>query len=538
MSQKFAMGRTPHSMLDDDATSRRGQLRYRRRALIATMLTLAAPVSILANDTISEARPAGGTSSDFAFERLHDDGNREIYLQSGSAPPRNLTLHPAQDSDPSWGDPPDCGLVAPGEPEPVRPQRLAFQRDRNGNNDILVIDFKAPAPDSEAGLLDEPLPARNVTNTDGLNETAPAWSPGPANRFEPSGPNRIAYTVDRGGNRDIYLMNLDDPPGTLPKNLTDSPEADDANPDWSPDGQYIAFDSNRAGGKRQIWILDVAAAMNGPELPTPATRGDLPESNPSWMTYGSRLSPLRTEALLYRVLYEGASYLDLAVDDRPVGDRPFVPATADSQPLTGEPGGDSAPSWDPHGDGLSYRSDRIGASGISRIRSDPQSDVFTEASLLDTGSQTDTNPEWRSRGANCAGFSPTPPRPGPVKRPPRRGGSGDDSTGSSGTPVPPFHGVSVTAPALTVRNVSVKAVGRGARRRVIVRLTVNRRARTTLRLKRRGRSVTRRAYQIRSGVNRLTLKVPRRARKGLHRLTITVRADRTRTIVRRVRLQK
>ena len=55
--------------------------------------------------------------------------------------------------------------------------------------------------------------------------------------------SKIAFTSDRDGNREIYVMNAD---GSGQKRLTTNPGIDE-NPSWSPDGTEIAFDSNRDG---------------------------------------------------------------------------------------------------------------------------------------------------------------------------------------------------------------------------------------------------------------------------------------------------
>ena len=60
--------------------------------------------------------------------------------------------------------------------------------------------------------------------------------------WSPDG-NQIAFSSNREGNLDIYVMNAD---GTNPINLTNHP-AEDLNPTWSPGGQQIAFESNRDG---------------------------------------------------------------------------------------------------------------------------------------------------------------------------------------------------------------------------------------------------------------------------------------------------
>src|SRR5256714_15455441 len=55
--------------------------------------------------------------------------------------------------------------------------------------------------------------------------------------------SRIAFVSYRDGNSEIYIMNAD---GSEPTRLTDNP-ASDVGPRLSPDGERIAFTSNRDG---------------------------------------------------------------------------------------------------------------------------------------------------------------------------------------------------------------------------------------------------------------------------------------------------
>ena len=81
-----------------------------------------------------------------------------------------------------------------------------------------------------------------VMDADGSNEERlttnkaedlyPAWSPDG---------EKIAFTSDRDGYIDIFVMNAD---GTAPKNLTNYISAD-VEPAWSPDGTKIVFTSSR-----------------------------------------------------------------------------------------------------------------------------------------------------------------------------------------------------------------------------------------------------------------------------------------------------
>jgi Tol biopolymer transport system component len=72
----------------------------------------------------------------------------------------------------------------------------------------------------------------------------PSWSPDGT---------RIAFDSTRDGNWELYVMNAD---GSGQTRLTDHP-ALDARPVWSPDGRQIAFESEReARGARHVYVMD------------------------------------------------------------------------------------------------------------------------------------------------------------------------------------------------------------------------------------------------------------------------------------------
>ncbi len=79
---------------------------------------------------------------------------------------RRLTNHPGNDRDPAWS--PESG-------------RIAFYSDRDGNNDIYVMD-------ADGGNV------RNLTRHP-ANEYHPTWSPDGT---------RIAFSSDRDGTGEIY----------------------------------------------------------------------------------------------------------------------------------------------------------------------------------------------------------------------------------------------------------------------------------------------------------------------------------------------
>ena len=90
-----------------------------------------------------------------------------------------------------------------------------------------------------------------VMNADGTNVvnilrirmvTAPAWSPDG---------QKIAFVSEREGSIDIYVMNAD---GTNVVNLTKNKHNDDR-PAWSPDGRKIVFNAER-GGATDIYVMN------------------------------------------------------------------------------------------------------------------------------------------------------------------------------------------------------------------------------------------------------------------------------------------
>ncbi|MCB9455743.1 MAG: PD40 domain-containing protein [Anaerolineaceae bacterium] len=76
-----------------------------------------------------------------------------------------------------------------------------------------------------------------------LLDSNPVWSPDG---------QRIAFVSERSGNSDIWVMDAD---GTNLRNLTSTSEAEDISPLWSPDGRWIAFGSGRSGSGN-VWLTN------------------------------------------------------------------------------------------------------------------------------------------------------------------------------------------------------------------------------------------------------------------------------------------
>jgi TolB protein len=89
----------------------------------------------------------------------------------------------------------------------------------------------------------------------------------------------IAFSTDRDGNSEIYVMN---PDGSHQRRLTRHP-ASDTGPSWAPDAARIVFASNRSGGWA-IWKMD----LDGTDLQQ-ITSGPA-DYDPEWSPDGARIA--------------------------------------------------------------------------------------------------------------------------------------------------------------------------------------------------------------------------------------------------------
>ncbi len=102
-----------------------------------------------------------------------------------------------------------------------------------------------------------------------------AWDMQP--RFSPDG-RHIAYTSDRGGGDNIWIINSD---GSEPKQISKESFRLLNNPTWSPDGQYIAarkhFTKTRSLGAGEIWLYHRAGGKGLQLIKKPNDQKDLGE---------------------------------------------------------------------------------------------------------------------------------------------------------------------------------------------------------------------------------------------------------------------
>jgi TolB protein len=160
-------------------------------------------------------------------------------------------------------------------------QHIAFVSSRNHEGSENVYEVH----NSEVYIMDtDGSNSRRLTVSQTKNRT-PAWSP--------DGQYIVYYSADGPDEAVIHVLNLADAladPENSSVSLTEAAKYD-YDPVWSPDGQWIAFSSNREGladgniNHMAIYLV----AVSGGELKR-LTTSDLRVSQPAWSPDGQWLT--------------------------------------------------------------------------------------------------------------------------------------------------------------------------------------------------------------------------------------------------------
>jgi WD40 repeat protein len=143
---------------------------------------------------------------------------------------------------------------------------------------------------------------------------------------------QLAFTTDRDGNDEIYLVNAD---GTGLQRLTTHPTGD-FQPTWAPDGSRLAFASDRSG-TANIFVMNA----DGSGV-TNLSRSPSSDFLPAWSPDGSRIAFVRDEG----DLATGWEIMVMNADG------------SNQVNLTNDPDFAAAPAWSPDGARLAFQSDR------------------------------------------------------------------------------------------------------------------------------------------------------------------------------------
>ena len=197
--------------------------------------------------------------------------------------------------------------------------------------------------------------ATNLTQN-ASDDWTPVWAPDG---------QRIAFASNRDANAEVYVMEAD---GTEQTNLTQSDDTDGWNLVWSPDGQRIAFTSER-DGNTEVYVME-ADGTN----PTNLTQSAGDDWTPVWSPDGQRIT---------------------FASNRDGNTEVYVMEADGTNPtnLTQSAGDDWTPVWSPDGQRITFVSNRDGNTEVYVMEADG-----TNPTNLTQSAGDDWTPVWSPDG--------------------------------------------------------------------------------------------------------------------------------------------
>ena len=177
---------------------------------------------------------------------------------------------------------------------------------------------------------------------------------------------KIVFSSTRDGDSEIYVMESD---GSKQVRLTIDP-ARDYDPSWSPDGERIAFVSNRERGQEQIFVMD-SDGDNPMRLTNDSTHQE-----PAWSPNGDKIAYVRNRG--GRQIW-------------------IMDADGGNQTQLTEVGDNRNPAWSPDGTRIAFRSLKNGAAGLFVMEKNGSNPVRLAPDMNIT-----SNPAWSPDGQRIA----------------------------------------------------------------------------------------------------------------------------------------